>query len=442
MPESSLAAYHNTLEYLFQQLPMFSRIGAAAIKKNLDNIRALCAALGNPQDKIKTIHIAGTNGKGSVSHMLAAIFQQAGYKTGLYTSPHLVDFRERIRIDGQTISPEFVVDFVARNKTLIESIQPSFFEITVAMAFKAFAAEQVGIAIIETGLGGRLDSTNIIHPELSIITNISMDHTDMLGDTLAAIAKEKAGIIKPGIPVVIGQYHVETFPVFSEQAEQAGATLHEAWKRWKLYRIGMRKKKTDRYVATDKYDQDTVFFESDLRGGYQVDNMATVFTAIEVLEKQGWAVSVPQSIPALRHAAAKSGLRGRWEVLSKFPFIVADVAHNPAGLAQVFKQWNRIKASNFRVVIGFVKDKDIRAALAQLNPSNEYYFCAAKIPRALPADELATMAHEMGLQGSAYPSVAEAVNAATNNLDRKDALLITGSFFIVGEALQCFSSKI
>lgn len=440
MQESSNKVYEATLDFLYHQLPMFSRIGAAAVKKNLDNITALCAALGNPQDKIKTIHIAGTNGKGSVSHMLAAIFQQAGYKTGLYTSPHLVDFRERIRIDGQTISQEFVVEFVERNRTLIERIQPSFFEITVAMAFQAFAAEQVAIAIIETGLGGRLDSTNIIHPELSIITNISMDHTDMLGNTLAAIAKEKAGIIKPGTPVVLGQYNEETFPVFAEQAEQAGTTILEAWKRWKLYRIGMRKKKTDRYVATDKYDQDTAFFESDLRGGYQVENMATVFTAVEVLEKQGWAVSVPKSIPILRNAAANSGLRGRWEVLKKFPLIVADVAHNPAGLGQVFKQWNRIKANNFKVVIGFVKDKDVRTALAQLNPGNEYYFCAAKIPRALPADELATMAHEMGFQGSAYPSVAEAVNAATNNLDRKDALLITGSFFVVGEALQCYSS--
>lgn len=441
MPLEITEAYSNTLKYLYEQLPMFSRIGAAAIKKDLTNTIALCEALDNPQHSIKTIHIAGTNGKGSVSHMLASIFQEAGYKTGLYTSPHLLDFRERIRINGQHVSEDFVVRFVAENKVAINDIEPSFFEITVAMAFRAFAEEKVDIAIIETGLGGRLDSTNVITPELSIITNISLDHIDMLGDTISAIAGEKAGIIKQNIPVVIGQFQEESYPVFQAKALQTGSKLFEAWKRWKIYRIGMRKRKTDRYVATDKATQISLFFESDLRGSYQVDNIATVLTSVEVLETLGWNISVPKAIKALRYASATSGLRGRWEILQKTPLIVADVAHNPAGLQLILKQWQKIKESHKRIVIGFVRDKDVRAALSLFPKDNTYYFCAANIPRALPAAELAAIAADFDLVGNVYSSVEEAVQASLEGMEKDHALLVSGSFFIVAEALQFFEER-
>lgn len=441
MLENGQPSYAETLRFLFEQLPMFSRIGPAAIKKDLTNTLALCQALQNPQESIKTIHIAGTNGKGSVSHMLDSIFQEAGYKTGLYTSPHLLDFRERIRINGQPVSEDFVVRFVAENKAEINNIKPSFFEITVAMAFTAFAEEKVDIAIIETGLGGRLDSTNVITPELSIITNISLDHTDMLGDTISAIAREKAGIIKQNTPVVIGQFQEESYPVFQSKALQTGSKMTEAWKRWKLYRIGMRKRKTDRYVATDLATQTNQFFECDLRGSYQVNNIATVLSSVEELEALGWQVSVSKAIKALRYASANSGLRGRWEILQKTPLIVADVAHNPAGLQLVLKQWQKIKEAHKRIIIGFVRDKDVRAALSLFPKDNTYYFCAANIPRALPAAKLAAIAADFNLVGNVYSSVAEAVQASLEGLEKEHALLVTGSFFIVGEALQFFEEE-
>lgn len=429
-------SYEQTVNYLYEQLPMFTRIGAAAFKKDLTNTIKLCAELGNPQERFKSIHIAGTNGKGSVSHMLAAIFQSAGYRVGLYTSPHLVDFRERIRIDGEPVSREWVVDFVANNKNLIEEVEPSFFEITVAMAFAAFAEQEVDIAIVETGMGGRLDSTNIITPVLSIITNIGYDHMDFLGNTLAEIAGEKAGIIKTGVPVVIGEQHAETEKVFFEHSVHKQSVLYFAESMWDMVRTGSNLQhqsfKTIHRARREMHDMTT-----DLLGDYQAANIKTVLAAREVLVSTGIAeLPLDVTLSALSKVKKLTGLRGRWDVLQTEPLIIADVAHNAAGLTGAMKQWTSVKAAKKHIVTGFVKDKDIRAALTPFPKDNIYYFCNADIPRALPAGQLQQLAAEQGLQGNAYSSVAEAVRAAREALDKDDALLITGSVFVTGEAID------
>ncbi|HEY9178214.1 MAG TPA: folylpolyglutamate synthase/dihydrofolate synthase family protein [Flavipsychrobacter sp.] len=429
-------SYEQTVNYLYEQLPMFTRIGAAAFKKDLTNTIKLCAELGNPQERFKSIHIAGTNGKGSVSHMLAAIFQSAGYRVGLYTSPHLVDFRERIRIDGEPVSREWVVDFVANNKNLIEEVEPSFFEITVAMAFAAFAEQEVDIAIIETGMGGRLDSTNVITPVLSVITNIGYDHMDFLGNTLAEIAGEKAGIIKTGVPVVIGEQHAETEKVFFEHSVHKQSVLYFAESMWDMVRTGSNLQhqsfKTIHRARREMHDMTT-----DLLGDYQAANIKTVLAAREVLVSTGIAeLPLDVTLSALSKVKKLTGLRGRWDVLQTEPLIIADVAHNVAGLTGAMKQWTSVKAAKKHIVTGFVKDKDIRAALTPFPKDNIYYFCNADIPRALPAGQLQQLAAEQGLQGNAYSSVAEAVRAAREALDKDDALLITGSVFVTGEAID------
>ena len=431
---SATATYPETLDYLYTRLPMFSRIGSAALKPDLTNTIRLCAALGDPQQQFKSIHIAGTNGKGSTSHMLAAIFRQSGYKTGLYTSPHLVDFRERIRIDGKEIPPSFVIDFVANHKDLVEEIEPSFFEITVAMAFVAFAEANVDIAIIETGLGGRLDSTNIIIPELSIITNISYDHTDLLGHTLVEIAKEKAGIIKPGVPVIIGESIAETERVFFETAVRQGSPVYYADTLWDLVKatpgtIGQA------YKAVHKGNREIHDLQTDLSGNYQQHNIKTVLTAAELLRSMGWALSLDDTLQALKQVQDMTGLRGRWEVIQTAPLMVADVAHNPAGLTNVVAQWNQVNAAVKHVILGFVKDKDVAAALALFPKDNIYYCTNASIPRALPAAELHQLAIAAGLNALPYASVQEAIDAVLTSIHPEDALLVTGSFFIVGEAL-------
>jgi dihydrofolate synthase/folylpolyglutamate synthase len=415
---------------------MFSRIGAAAIKPDLTNTLALCNALGNPQDKIKTVHIAGTNGKGSTSHMLAAIFQQAGYKTGLYTSPHLVDFRERIRIDGVPVGEAFVNDFVAQHKDVIEEIEPSFFEITVAMAFEAFAVDKVDIAIIETGLGGRLDSTNVIHPELSIITNISLDHTDLLGKTIPEIAREKAGIIKQGVPVVIGEYDAESEQVFADTASTRNSKKHDAWKRWNVVLNGATNNGLYHYSARQHSGEKAVDVHTQLAGIYQQHNIGTVLTAVEVLAEQGWKLSVEGAVRAMGQVKERTGLRGRWDILRQHPFVVADVAHNVAGLTYVMESWRQVAAVKKHIIVGFVRDKDVRAALSLFPKDGIYHFCAANNPRALPAEELAEIGNELGLSGEVYSSITEAIAGANALLNGDDALLITGSFFVVGEALQ------
>lgn len=429
------AAYQQTLDYLYTRLPMFSRIGAAAIKADLTNTIALCQALGNPQQRFPSIHIAGTNGKGSTSHMLAAILQHAGYKTGLYTSPHLIDFRERIRISGAPVGKDFVVDFVASHKALIEQINPSFFEITVAMAFAAFADEAVDIAIIETGLGGRLDSTNVITPVLSIITNISLDHTDLLGNTISAIAREKAGIIKAGIPVVIGEYDTDAQPVFEATAQRLAASLYKGWEQWQVRSTPSDGSNRQSFLAVNPDNGTTLNAFTDLAGNYQQWNIATVLTAIDVLQEAGWAVDATSAARALNEVKRTTGLRGRWDVLRQQPLIIADVAHNPAGLRLAMKGWEAIQAKEKHIIIGFVKDKDIAGALALLPQDATYHFCAADTPRAMPAEALAEAAQASGLKGKFYPSVAEAAESARTQLSPADALLITGSFFVVGEAM-------
>lgn len=431
---NTTTTYQETLDYLFERLPMFSRIGKAALKPDLTNTLKLCAALGDPHLRFKSIHIAGTNGKGSTSHSLAAVFQKAGYKTGLYTSPHLIDFRERIRINGLPITQQWVIDFVAKIKPHIDEIEPSFFEITVAMAFLAFAEEGVDIAIVETGLGGRLDSTNIITPLLSVITNISYDHKDLLGNTLAQIAYEKAGIIKEGVPVVVGEQHDETDNVFFERSVLLHSPLYYAETHWDMVRV-KQDARYQYYKAVNLLKQELYSLHTDLTGNYQQHNIKTVLTAVEIISFQGFNVSVAGAIEALADVKRSTGLMGRWDWLQESPAVICDVAHNPAGLTNVMEQWAQVYAKQKHIVLGFVKDKDVSEALALFPKDATYYFCNAQIQRALPAAELNAMAAEAGLIGNSYPSVTDAVNAAMINMAADDGLLITGSFFIVGEAL-------
>lgn len=428
--------YQQILSYLYELLPMFSRQGAAAIKKDLTNTVRFCEALGNPQEKFKSIHVAGTNGKGSVCHMMAASLQEAGYKVGLYTSPHLIDFRERIRINGITITKQWVVDFVEKYREQIEDIAPSFFEITVAMAFLSFAEQEIDVAIIETGLGGRLDSTNIITPLVSVITSIGYDHMDMLGDTIAQIATEKAGIIKPKVPVIISEQNPETETVFFEQAFHKQSTVYYADAMWDTVRTG-----TDlqhqRYKAVNRARHEMHDVSIDLLGDYQSINLKTVLTIREVMVSSGM-IDLPFDVMvrALSKVKKLTGFRGRWDVLQTEPLIVADVAHNAAGLEGVLKQWENVEAEKKHVVLGFVKDKDVPKALELFSKDNIYYFCNADLPRAMPASHLKQLAEAAGLQGTLFASVADAVKAARETLGKNDALLITGSVFVVGEAID------
>ncbi len=428
--------YDQTLNYLYEKLPMFSRLGKAAIKHDLTNTLLLCEAVGNPHTKFKSIHIAGTNGKGSVSHMLAAILQESGYKTGLYTSPHLVDFRERIRINGIMVSKEWVVDFVDSIKDAIDKIQPSFFEVTVVMAFKFFEELKVDVAVIETGLGGRVDSTNVITPVLSIITNISYDHQDLLGDTLPKIASEKAGIIKPNVPVLIGEEHEETERVFVDHAIHNKSTIYYAEALWDMVRTG-QDGLHQYFKAVHRGRRELYDIATDMLGNYQRQNIRTVLAAVEVLiANQGVNISMPIVKSALSKVKQLTGLRGRWEVIQQSPLIIVDVGHNAAGMQEVMQQWKFVKAEKKHIVVGFVKDKDITASLQFFPKDAQYYFCNAKLPRALPAAELQKIAGALNLQGATYDSVQTAVEAAKAVMTDKDALLVTGSFFVVGEAME------
>ena len=424
--------YEQATNYLFTRLPMFSRIGAAAYKKDLTNTLRLCEYLGNPQTKFKSIHIAGTNGKGSTSHMLAAVLQTAGYKTGLYTSPHLRDFRERFRVNGEMIDKDFVVDFVQRIQPAIDEIEPSFFEITVAMAFEYFVREGVDIAVIETGLGGRLDSTNVVKPELSVITNIGMDHMNLLGDTLSAIAYEKAGIIKSAVPVVIGETAAESKAVFEQVAAEKGAPLFFA--------------DTQRYVAEWKYDHHKLMlqvatsatdtrntYQLDLPGYYQTKNCITVLEVIYHLQKAGYKITEEHIQQALRQVKKLTGLHGRWEVIHANPVVVLDVGHNEDGIKQITAQIELSDYQHLHIVIGLVKDKEIEKVLTLLPKEATYYFTRAQIPRALPENELAARAHAIGLNGHAYADVNTAVKEAMHRADKKDMIVVCGSVFVVGE---------
>jgi len=426
--------YQQTLDYLYERLPMFTRVGASAFRKDLHNTIALCEQLGNPQRLFKTVHVAGTNGKGSTSHMLAAVFQQAGYKTGLYTSPHLKDFRERIRINGEMIDQEFIVEFVQQVKPSIEQLDPSFFELTVAMAFQYFALEQVDIAIIEVGLGGRLDSTNIITPELSVITNISYDHMNMLGNTLPEIASEKAGIIKPNIPVVIAQTQTEVEQVFIDKAAAMEAPITFADQHWLVQDNDLAKGHLHIQLRPQHSEQ-VWDLKPDLSGQYQVKNIMGVLSAVKVLQQAGWELPDEGVKTALSHVKKLTGLRGRWDIVAQHPLTIFDVGHNEAGITEIVGQLEHMTYRHLHIVTGFVKDKEVSKVMQLFPPAATYYFTRAQIPRALDENELAEMGAAAGLRGKAYPNVQQAFQEARQHAHAEDVILVCGSFFIVGEAM-------
>jgi dihydrofolate synthase/folylpolyglutamate synthase len=424
--------YQQTIDYLFSRLPMFSRIGAAAYKGDLTNTLKLCNFLDNPQTKFKSIHVAGTNGKGSVSHMLAAILQTAGYKTGLYTSPHLKDFRERIKVNGEMVSEKFVTDFTERIKLLIEEISPSFFEITVAMALEYFAEQQIDVAIIEVGLGGRLDSTNIIKPELSVITNIGWDHMNLLGDSLEKIAFEKAGIIKKAIPVVVGEIIPETLPVFEEAANKNSSPLSIASKKRKAVDWHWEKNHLIVEVAEEGH-MDHKIWQLDLPGIYQTKNLLTVLETCSQLKQQGWNLDDDFIHKGMKQVRKLTGLHGRWEIIHESPLIVLDVAHNMDGIRQLVQQIELTDHRELHIITGMVKDKDVENILALFPKEAFYYFTRAQIPRALPENELTEIAKLAGLQGHSFPTVNEALRSAIQHAHHGDMILVCGSVFIVGE---------
>ena len=411
---------------------MFSRIGAAAYKADLTNTIRLCNTLGNPQHKFKSIHVAGTNGKGSTSHMLAAILQTAGYKTGLYTSPHLKDFRERIKVNGEMVSEEFVILFTERIRPRIEEIEPSFFEITVAMAFEYFAQQEVDIAIIETGLGGRLDSTNVILPELSIITNIGWDHMNLLGNTLEKIAAEKAGIIKEKIPVVVGEVIPETISIFEETAYEKNAPLSIAERKRHITDWNWEKHELVVEVASE-HQTDHKIYHLDLQGVYQTKNLLTVLEACSILQQKGWKLDNDAIQQGLKHTKKITGLHGRWEVIHTSPLVVMDVAHNADGIRQLVQQAELISHDQLHIIIGMVKDKDIDRVLSLLPKTANYYFTKAQIPRALPENELMEKAGKLKLKGDSFPDVNEALEFALQHTHPDDLIIICGSVFLVGE---------
>jgi dihydrofolate synthase / folylpolyglutamate synthase len=424
--------YQQTIEYLFSRLPMYSRIGAAAFKKDLTNTITLCEHLDNPHQNFKSIHVAGTNGKGSVSHMLAAILQTAGYKTGLYTSPHLKDFRERIKVNGDEIYEEFIIDFTKKIKPLIEEIEPSFFEITVAMAFDYFAEQKVDVAIIEVGLGGRFDSTNIITPELSVITNIGWDHMNILGDSLEKIAFEKAGIIKTTVPVVIGEIIPETESVFENIASEKNAPFHlateernvEGWQ-WEKHELIVE--------ISEKGKTDHKKYHLDLQGIYQSKNLLTVLEACSVLKNLKYNIDENEIRQGLQKTKKLTGLHGRWEIIHENPTIILDVGHNEDGIKQIIQQIELTTHHSLHIILGMVRDKEIDTVLSLMPHSANYFFTQAHIPRALPAETLKEKAGEFNLKGTTAPDVNEAINQARSKAHKDDLILVCGSVFLVGE---------
>ncbi|CAN5315212.1 folylpolyglutamate synthase/dihydrofolate synthase family protein [soil metagenome] len=426
--------YQQTLDYLFSQLPMFQRIGSAAYKADLNNTIAICNLLGNPENKFKSIHVGGTNGKGSTSHMLASIFQSAGLKVGLYTSPHLKDFRERIKINGELIPQQYVIDFVEKYKHNFEQIQPSFFEMTVGLALDYFANGKVDIAVIEVGLGGRLDSTNVITPEVSIITNISLDHTALLGNTIQKIAKEKAGIIKKGVPVIIGESQVGAKHIFEDKAKEKNTSIVFADEQFTSKNIQQQ----NQFLKMDIEKDGEVIYDnvaSQLLGLYQQKNIATVLSAIEILNKKGYAITEEIIRSGIKTVISQTGLLGRWQILSEQPLVIVDTAHNEAGVAEMLSQLKLTPHKQLHFVLGMVSDKDITKILSMLPNDAIYYFCKANIPRALPAYELAEQANKFGLKGEVYACVMDAYMAAKENALENDLVFIGGSTFTVAEVV-------
>lgn len=422
--------YQETLNWLFSQLPMYQREGQAAYKANLDNTLALDEYFGHPHQQFKTIHVAGTNGKGSVSHMLASVLQEAGYKTDLYTSPHLKDFRERIKINGKMIGEQYVVDFVEQHRELFARIRPSFFEMTVAMAFEYFAHKQVDIAVIEVGLGGRLDSTNIITPLASVITNISFDHMALLGNTLEAIAHEKAGIIKPGIPAIIGTRDKEYDFVFERKAAETNAPLAFASDRWQV-----EKEPDGNYRLRHSSGWEFQHLECELKGDYQRKNIPAVLETLHALRPLGLSVSDEQIRRGIARVVSNTGLMGRWQTLAHSPLTVCDTGHNIDGLSEVVRQLNTCRYERLHFVIGMVNDKDVDHVLAILPKTAVYYFTKASIPRAMDEKTLAEKAHAAGLHGTCHPTVAAAYDAARANASAQDMIYIGGSTFVVAEVI-------
>jgi dihydrofolate synthase/folylpolyglutamate synthase len=422
--------YQETIDYLFGRLPMFQRIGAAAYKADLENTVALCKILHHPEQNFPAIHIAGTNGKGSVSNMLASILQEAGYKTGLFTSPHLKDFRERIRINGNMISEAFITDFVDAYKKDFEPIGASFFEYTFALCVQYFYKEKVDVAVIETGMGGRLDSTNVVHSVVCAITNISFDHTAFLGNTLKAIATEKAGIIKPHVPVVVGERQDETTDVFLNKARQMAAPISFAEDSF------VCRFKADNNMNISKNGEEFLYnIHLPLQGCYQEKNVATVMEIVSVLQKQNYHIDMQHIIDGLEKVLINTGFSGRWHVLNRHPFTVCDTAHNEGGLKKVLSQIKRMKFNKLHVVLGVVNDKDISTMLSMMPKEATYYFCKAAIPRGLDALELREKARAFQLIGNAYHSVKEAFYVAQQAADIEDMIYVGGSTFIVAEVI-------
>lgn len=429
--------YQQTLDYLFARLPMYQRVGAAAYKADLVNTLKMTDYLGRPQLKLKCVHVAGTNGKGSSSHMIAAILQEAGYKTGLYTSPHLIDFRERIKINGKMIPKKNVVDFVEQHKTFFESIEPSFFEWTVALALDYFAKEEVDAAVIEVGLGGRLDSTNIITPKTCLITNISMDHMNLLGDSLRKISFEKAGIIKARVPVVISQYQSVSAPVFNAVAKEQKAPIEYADKNYKV--IETKTIKGAFHVSVlNRSTGETSIYELDLTGKYQVKNLLGVLNTVENLKKAGFIVEDEHVKKALKQVVPLTGLKGRWQKLGEKPWIICDTGHNEDGIRQVVENLADIRYTKLHIVLGTVNDKDIASILKELPKNAIYYFVKASIPRALDEQVLKKQALDFGLKGNAFESVEKGILSAKKAAGKSDLIFIGGSTFVVGDALEFF----
>jgi len=427
--------YQQTLEYMFSCLPMYHRLGKAAYKANLDNTHTLDNHFLHPHKKFKCIHVAGTNGKGSVSHFIASILQQAGYKVGLYTSPHLKDYRERIKINGQMIDEHYVVRFISDNKSLFDSVQPSFFEMSVALAFKYFADEKVDVAVIEVGLGGRLDSTNIIQPILSVITNIGMDHTDLLGDTLEKIAAEKAGIIKKDIPVVIGETHNKTRQAFIQQAEKVDAPIYLADY---TYSTNQSFYTSDQKQVFHIFKNGKLCFENlktGLLGEYQQKNILTVVQAIEIIRKKYFSITDEQLFDGVLNVIENTGFMGRWQILGRSPLIICDTGHNEDGISFVVKQLSRTSHKQLHFIFGVVNDKNIDGILQLLPREAIYYFTKAQIPRALDENQLAQLAMNANLNGKCYPTVNDALNAAKNAASADDLIFVGGSTFVVAEVV-------
>jgi dihydrofolate synthase/folylpolyglutamate synthase len=427
--------YKQTLEFLFSQLPAYHRIGRAAYKNNLDNTFALDEYLGHPHMKYKTIHVAGTNGKGSVSHMIASVLQEAGYKTGLYTSPHLKDFRERIKVNGKIIPKREVTTFVKEHREIIDSLKPSFFEMTVAMAFLYFSKENVDVAVIEVGLGGRLDSTNIINPVLSIITNIGHDHMDLLGNTIAKVASEKAGVIKKNIPVVIGETQPDTKDIFISRASETRSEIYFADVN---FICSMEDKVSQArecsFFINDLVEHKITSGAIPLGGEYQVKNLQTLFQSFRCLEKI-FKFSERNLLDGIKRVVINTGLKGRWQILKRNPLTICDTGHNKEGLEYVMKQISRIPSTGLHIIIGFVSDKDLSSIFPLFPSQAKYYFTKASVPRALDEKILKEKASAFGLEGDSYTTVNKALKSAFSKALSTDLVFVGGSTFVVAEVI-------